>query len=224
MADGARIKTQPNGPYLVSGGVRLHETSPVYSYNGEPIAWHDLGTIEAPRDEVYALCRCGKSENKPFCDGTHSQVNFDGTETAPRGDGRERRRRFQGDAIAMTDEQALCHHAGFCGTRTTDVWELIGQTSDPDAKERLKAMVARCPSGRLLYSERADEAPEEPALPEGIGVVVGGPLYVQGGIPVEASDGHEWEALNRLSLCRCGESKNKPYCDGTHSELHFDER
>lgn len=223
MADEARIKTQPNGPYLVNGGVRLHETSPVHTYNGEPVAWHDLGEVTTER-ETYALCRCGKSDRKPFCDGTHAKLGFDGTETAPRGDSQERRTRLPGDGIVMTDEEALCHSAGFCGTRTTNVWQLIEETSDPAAKERLKAMVALCPSGRLQYSERADEAAEEPTLPAAIGVVPGGPLYVQGGIAVEAADGVEWEAMNRRTLCRCGESKNKPFCDGAHSELHFDER
>lgn len=59
---------------------------------------------------------------------------------------------------------------------------------------------------------------------QAIGVVPGGPLYVRGGVPVEASDGHTWEAMPRLSLGRCGQSKNKPYCDGAHSDANFDER
>jgi CDGSH-type Zn-finger protein len=50
---------------------------------------------------------------------------------------------------------------------------------------------------------------------------VAGPLWVRGGIPITSSDGKRLEVRNRVALCRCGASKNKPYCDGTHVSIHF---
>lgn len=48
-----------------------------------------------------------------------------------------------------------------------------------------------------------------------------GPLWVRGGIPVESSDGATYEVRNRVTLCRCGRSSNKPFCDGTHKGVGF---
>jgi len=49
----------------------------------------------------------------------------------------------------------------------------------------------------------------------------GGPLGLRGGIPVIAADGFAYEVRNRVTLCRCGQSKNKPFCDGTHAAIKF---
>ncbi len=61
----------------------------------------------------------------------------------------------------------------------------------------------------------------EPELSPRVAVIDDGPLFVQGGVPLEGADGETYETLNRMSLCRCGASSNKPYCDGTHSETDF---
>jgi CDGSH-type Zn-finger protein len=50
-----------------------------------------------------------------------------------------------------------------------------------------------------------------------------GPLLVRGGIPVESEDGRPYEVRNRVTLCRCGHSRNKPFCDGTHDQIGFRE-
>ena len=48
-----------------------------------------------------------------------------------------------------------------------------------------------------------------------------GPIWVKGGIPIESADGTEYETRNRVTLCRCGQSKNKPFCDGAHISIGF---
>jgi CDGSH-type Zn-finger protein len=48
-----------------------------------------------------------------------------------------------------------------------------------------------------------------------------GPLWVRGGVSVEAADGFEYEVRNRVTLCRCGQSNNKPFCDGSHWDVGF---
>jgi len=87
--------------------------------------------------------------------------------------------------------------------------------------------VGNCPSGRLVAWERASGAPVEPSLPRSIGVTeqrsenVSGPLWLRGGIPVISADGFAYEVRNRMTLCRCGASANKPFCDGSHFKVGF---
>jgi CDGSH-type Zn-finger protein len=78
-----RIKVMKDGPYIVSGGVPLARERVVIGSDGEPARW-EKGPAYPARDS-YALCRCGQSKHKPFCDGSHSKIAFEGTETAGRG-------------------------------------------------------------------------------------------------------------------------------------------
>jgi hypothetical protein len=124
---------------------------------------------------------------------------------------------------AITGNSRLCFSAGFCGTRTTNVWKLLDQSDEPAKRDLMRDMVWRCPAGRLVLLD-ADENAIEPELPQDVAVLPGGPLWVRGGIPITGGDGTQWEVSNRVTLCRCGQSTNKPFCDGAHSKVHFDER
>src|SRR5512137_575348 len=75
-----KIVVRKNGPYLVYGMVPLVHRTQVVSEYGEPLTWKT--DFAYPTREVYALCRCGRSSTMPFCDGVHTKVAFDGTETA----------------------------------------------------------------------------------------------------------------------------------------------
>ena len=218
-----RITIMPNGPYLVSGGVPLTQRYPAMSTNGEPLAWDPVGTegAEPPVQEKYALCRCGQSAQKPFCDGTHARVGFDGSLAADRLPSASRRRTMQGDGMVMTDDPSLCVHAGFCGTRLTNVWKMVGGTADPEVRARLMNMVDNCPSGRLEVAPAVGDAPIEPGYAPSVATIPDGPLWVRGGIPVGTADGYTYEVRNRVTLCRCGLSKNKPFCEGTHVAAGF---
>lgn len=50
-----------------------------------------------------------------------------------------------------------------------------------------------------------------------------GPVWVKGGLAIESEDGTAYEARNRVTLCRCGRSNNKPFCDGTHVDVRFND-
>ena len=219
----AAIKITPDGPYLVSGSVPLTERYPAESIYGEPLEWDPVGAAvaERPVRPTYRLCRCGHSAKKPFCDGSHARVGFDGTLTADREPSATRRKTFVGTGVVMTDEPGLCVHAGFCGTRLTSVWQMIERTEDPEVRARLRTMVAHCPSGRLQVMTAEGAEPEEPEFMPSIATIPDGPLWVRGGIPVEAPDGFTYEIRNRVTLCRCGQSANKPFCDGSHFEAGF---
>ena len=215
-----KITVRRNGPYLVEGGVPLVRKSIVYSEHGEPFTWKTETILSS--DESYLLCRCGNSSRKPFCDSTHRRLPFDGTESASRVPSAARRKVFPGRRITMSDDTTLCADAGFCGNRIEKVWDLIERTEDSQVRFQLMQMVERCPSGRLVYRLESGEE-IEPDLPCQIAVTNDGPYWVTGGIPIELSDGSKLEARNRVTLCRCGHSGNKPLCDGTHTEIGFRE-
>lgn len=215
------IAVQADGPYLVTGGVPLRRQSIVYSEHGEPMTWRPEEPLE--NGPVVALCRCGGSSSKPFCDGTHARTDFDGTEGALTSTYDERAKTYRGTGVVMRDDRAICEHAGFCGNRSSNVWAMVndGATSDSIVRAQLMAMVERCPSGALTYRIEGDEADIEPSLPTAIAVTDDGPLVVTGGIPVQRADGKPFEARNRVTLCRCGASDMKPLCDGSHKEAGF---
>jgi len=212
-----KITVQENGPYLVSGGVPVNRKSIIRSEQHEPLTWRKDTTLEG--DATYRLCRCGQSSQKPFCDNTHARIGFDGTENAPTAPSATRARRFTGAGMTMTDDSVLCMHAGFCTTKVDKVWDMVKRTDETPVRFALMQMIERCPSGKLGYE--VDGVPVEPDLPQAVSATTDGPLWVTGGIPVTMSNGQTLEVRNRVTLCRCGKSKIKPLCDGSHYEAGF---
>lgn len=214
-----RIKVTKNGPYLVSGGVPLSEQIVVNDAEGIPEKWR--GGQQFPAQENYALCRCGHSQNKPFCDGTHMQVNFDGTETANNTPYLKKARKIEGPDLTLTDCTELCVGAGFCD-RAGGTWNLVENSQNPEAKKTAIEEGKNCPSGRLVVWDKDGKAIEADFEPS-IGLMVNpqagvGPILARGGITIEGADGTAYENRNRVTLCRCGRSKNKPFCDGSHAD------
>lgn len=218
MSRDPQVRITKDGPYDVTGGPPLGRTAPVETEHGEPIDWAPLILIAAGKR--YLLCRCGRSATKPFCDDSHLD-GFDGAEVADRSPRATRIETFVGDGVVMTDDRSLCTQSGFCGDRFTKVWQMIGKGGDPAVRERLRRMVELCPSGRLDHAPMLGADPVEPVYEPSIAVERNGPLWVRGRIPVVSDDGTPWEVRNRVTLCRCGRSSNKPFCDGTHAEVGF---
>ena len=115
----------------------------------------------------------------------------------------------------------MCVHARFC-MRAGGIWNLVRQSDNKKARAIAIEEAANCPSGRLVVWDKKTGTAIEPALEPSIVVIEypardeHGPLWVRGGIPVESADGHAYEIRNRVTLCRCGKSGNKPFCDGSH--------
>ncbi len=221
-----KIVVTKDGPYVVHGSIPLVHKIQVVSEYGEPLTWKLGGAIETP--EIYELCRCGRSSFPPFCDVTHALVDLDGTETADTRPTAERQVLYPGGTrIVVRRDLSLCMESGFCGNRFTDVEKMVAHTDDSQVRAQVMAMIERCPSGSYVYSIQEGEEDIEPDLPQQIAVTteitsegpITGPLWVTGHIPVERADGQPFEARNRVTLCCCGHSKNKPLCDGTHREL-----
>lgn len=221
MDNKRKIKIIKNGPYRVTGNVPLNEKIIVpvekhYEYrDGKEI----IGT------ESYLLCRCGKSKKHPFCDGTHSKINFDGTETASQKPFVERAEVFDGPGINLLDD-GRCAYARFCHRNDGDAWELTEYSDDDHLKDEAIIAAVECPAGRLLAVTKENKE-IEPELEPSIDILqdeelnVSGPIYVKGYIPIESVDGCIYEVRNRQTLCRCGKSKNKPFCDMSHVHTKF---
>jgi CDGSH-type Zn-finger protein len=212
-----KVRVRDNGPYMVTGNVPLRDKTPIVSEHGEPMTWKsgEVQTIDAS----YALCRCGASEKKPFCDGAHRNLEWDPTETAPTDTIAERATQYPGTGIDVYDDRPTCVHAGFCGNKVSNVWKMSPKTDDTVVRAQVMAMIEKCPSGALYYE--VDGEIIEQSLPTEIGIVPDGPLFVSGGVEIERSDGQPVEIRNRVTLCRCGQSANKPFCDGAHKEAGF---
>lgn len=201
MASGSKIQAAPNGPYLV------HNSPSLKNSKGD-----DLET-----KEVTALCRCGKSDNKPYCDGAHAKAGFSSEREA---DGsKDTWDLYEGKDITLHDNRGVCAHAAICTAGLKTVFK-YGEEPwiDPDGADvaAVKKQVEACPSGALKYTVAGAEHDDfgQDAV---IYVAKNGPYAVKGGIELEDSvTGHKPETDDHYTLCRCGGSKNKPFCDGSH--------
>jgi len=219
MSEDPSIKSSPGGPLVVSGGVPLVRKAAVHSEHGEPLTWRTSEPLET-RD-TFALCRCGDSSNKPFCDGSHVAAGFEGKDTADASTYDDRSKVLGGTGLTVRDDRSICVHAGFCGNRVTNIWKQVSDTEDSLVRLAVINEVEKCPSGAITYRFDGDDVDNEADYPTEIAAITDGPLWVTGGISVTTSDGTELEARTRVTLCRCGASANKPLCDGSHNEVGF---
>ena len=216
--DEPRIKISKDGPYIVTGRVPLSVQLVVSDDDGIPVEWNTGHTY--PLQETYALCRCGHSKNLPFCDGTHKKIDFDGTETADNAPYLTKANNIDGPTLKLTDCEELCVGAGFCD-RDAGIWSLVKNSDNPSAKNIAIEEGLNCPSGRLVIWDEQGR-PMEPEYEPSIGLMrdpaIGtvGPIIARGGISIESVDGNVYELRNRVTLCWCGLSKNKPFCDASH--------
>jgi CDGSH-type Zn-finger protein len=199
-----RIVVIPNGPYLVSGEIAVHEATGALRKS--------TGTC--------VLCRCGGSRTKPFCDGTHARIGFNGTESADHGLIADRRKRYPTpDGLSIYDDRTRCAHFGQCTDRLPTAFGVSEDAFvDPTAapSQDLARVTAGCPSGALSFALPGQTDPVESHERASIHPIVDGPYRVRGGIQVISADGHDYEIRERQTLCRCGQSRNKPFCDGSH--------
>jgi CDGSH-type Zn-finger protein/uncharacterized Fe-S cluster protein YjdI len=126
----------------------------------------------------------------------------------------------RGEKLELQFEARRCIHSRFCVTWAPQVFlaNVQGPWIHPDAMpvERLVDVAHACPSGAIRY-RRLDGAPQEPVPPVNLASVrEAGPYAFRGQLQIDGA-----AAGYRATLCRCGASKNKPYCDGSHREAGF---
>ena len=206
-----KIACLANGPYYLLSDMTAAPVPYLRRANGEPCS-----TVRG-----VALCRCGGSKNKPFCDGTHGTIGFSDRRLA---DGSlDRRESYAGKRITIHDNRQLCAHAGFCTDRLASVFRMGSEPwIDPDgaAAQEIVATIRKCPSGALSYSidgvEHRDQEREA-----AVTVTDHGPYAVTGGVELLGVAFGQEASREHYTLCRCGASKNKPFCDGSHWHVNF---
>lgn len=199
------IELAPNGPYLVK------ELENITNANGETV----------PGKPVMALCRCGKSSNKPYCDGTHKKVGWTDEKKEDRTP--DKREDYVGKKITIHDNRGICSHAGFCTSGLPSVWRMRTEPwidPDGDEVEKIIETIKKCPSGALSYTIENvvhRDLERNPAIK----VAPNGPFVIQGGIELKDVEPLAETSVEHRTLCRCGCSKNKPFCDGSHWYAKF---
>ncbi|MFA5355306.1 MAG: CDGSH iron-sulfur domain-containing protein [Candidatus Paceibacterota bacterium] len=227
MGNDPKVSIVKNGPYLVSGDLPLKKEIIISDEEGNSVDWKS--GEEFPKKENCALCRCGRSENKPYCDGTHGKVNFDGTETSGRESYIKQAGKIDGPDLVLTDLRELCSLGRFCHNKKGNVWELTQKSGDPSSREEAIKQACNCPSGRLIAWDKKAGKPIDPDFRKSISLIedpekgVSGPIWLKGEVELEGANGEKYEARNRVNLCRCGKSANKPFCDGTHIACRFND-
>lgn len=182
-----------------------------------------------------ALCRCGASKNKPFCDGTHNVIRFSSANKTLENDDikkiviKDKRRDYPGKEVTVHDNRKICSHAAECVNNLSSVFKLGSRPwINPDASKMndIVEVVRRCPSGALSYSIDGVEYrdPEEQRNPT-VTVLKNGPYHITGGIELIGDNIQFGEGASKehYTLCRCGASKNKPFCDGAHKSSNFND-
>jgi len=220
-ASDMKIETTEDGPFRAHN-VTLRSTDYVYGSDGAPMTWSYGDPFDVDGDTA-ALCRCGQSSDKPFCDGSHADATWDPSDAASPGQSYEERAQREEsprEGFEMLDDTPLCTHAGLCGTARQTVWEMMPSTDDNEVRGQVMRMVEKCPSGRL--TNVIEGSIVEQSLPPEVNVIPGGPLWVTGGVTITNASGDAMETRNRVTLCRCGASGNKPLCDGTHKDIEFE--
>jgi CDGSH-type Zn-finger protein len=211
MAEKPRIACLSNGPYYLLNDMQASPVPNLVRASGAPCA-----TVRG-----VALCRCGGSKNKPFCDGTHSAIGFSDRKLA--GSKANRRESYRGKAITIFDNRAICSHAGYCSDSLKSVFRYgVEPWIDPDgsAVAQIIATVRKCPSGALSYAIDGVEA-QPGERPPKVVVTDNGPYAVSGGIELMGVEFGDGASREHYTLCRCGASANKPFCDGSHWRIEF---
>ena len=195
---------------------------------GGPLLVKDLPKLvtidgaESAPDAVFALCRCGGSANKPFCDGAHKSNGFSDIRETDKPLDKERV--YEGNGVNIRDNRTICCHNATCTSTLPAAFE-VGRSPWIDAKgatkEEIAALVRKCPSGALSYEADGQVVRDFTDRDPRIRIERDGPILVEGSVTIEVEDNLQPPSKEHFALCRCGASKNKPYCDGAHWAIKF---
>jgi CDGSH-type Zn-finger protein/truncated hemoglobin YjbI len=209
------IVTAENGPYLVTN---------------VPAVRTPLGERLTLPPQL-ALCRCGGSSMKPFCDGTHASNGFTDAKDPHRVP--DRRDTYQGQQVTMFDNRGICQHSGLCTDRLPTAFRTDSEPFVAPSGARMDELVRAvrdCPSGALGLAFDGEEARSladwHGRREQAITITQDGPYRVTGGVPLNDASGAdvpraEGASREHYALCRCGHSQNKPFCSGMHWYVDF---
>jgi CDGSH-type Zn-finger protein/truncated hemoglobin YjbI len=208
------IMTARNGPYLVTN-------VPLRTPLGERL----------PAPPQLALCRCGASSIKPFCDGTDATNGFTDDKDPERVP--DHRDTYPGQQVTIFDNRGICQHSGLCTDRLPTAFRTGTEPFVAPSGARMDELVRAvrdCPSGALSLAFDGDEARGladwHGQRERAIQFTQDGPYRVTGGVPLADAAGQdvtraEGSSREHYALCRCGHSQNKPFCSGMHWYVEF---
>jgi CDGSH-type Zn-finger protein/truncated hemoglobin YjbI len=209
---GAEIITADNGPYLAR--------------NVELVDWLGVPVVATP---TVALCRCGGSAMKPWCDGSHATNGFSDAKDDRRVP--DHRDVYEGRQVVVADNRGTCAHSGFCTDRVAGAFRTGAEPFVAPSGARLDEIlraVRACPSGALGMRLLDDTSPAQADQQREPSVEISrnGPYRVRGRVLLRDSARQETArgdgaSAEHYSLCRCGHSLNKPFCSGMHWYVDF---
>ncbi len=203
----ATIKAVDNGPLLVSGECSIEDA------DGNAVT----------TQKVTALCRCGASKDKPYCDGSHNAIGFDSLSNNPKAS--DKLKTYRGESINVHFNARACAHAAVCVSKLNQVFDTQRrpwvQPDGADA-EAVMAVVDQCPSGALSYSLADHEPASQASGEQSIRIAKNGP-YLVNQVDLTDIELAEGVTADKCVLCRCGASSNKPFCDGSHKSINWQE-
>lgn len=203
-----RIKLIPNGPIALDaeGG-----DFPVLQAEGRDIAL----------SKKAFLCRCGVSQNKPYCDGGHAKVGYRDENKCLN----DQLKDFQGPEITVHFNRSICSGAAVCVHNLPAVFKSSGedwiQPGEASVDEVI-ATVRKCPSGALTYT-LGGQTNIKQVTNISVKVVKNGPYEIKGPVEFEAPKWSVNASTTNFALCRCGKSANAPFCDYSHGEQKWDD-
>ncbi len=204
------IVTAKNGPYLVTNA------AVVRNHLGEQLTL----------PPQLALCRCGASAMKPFCDGTHATSGFTDDKDPKRVP--DQRDVYPGEQVTIFDNRGICQHSGLCTDRLPTAFRTSQEPFVAPSGGRMDELVRAvrdCPSGALSLAfdrvEARDLVDRHGTREQAIEITQDGPYRVTGGLPLAGVPRAAGSSREHYALCRCGHSQNKPFCSGMHWYVDF---
>jgi len=210
MMKTTKITATENGPFKIVNASKIENAK---------------GTLLSQEEELW-LCRCGGSKNKPFCDGTHNTNGFTGHSEAHEV---SKTVEYKGKHIIIYDNRSICAKRGYCTRELPTVFQKNEKWINPDGDsvEKIIDICNRCPSGALSYALIGEEKCWGDIVPDTIVSLSEkrfgshGPYDVKGDREISGQASRQPESPVKTTLCRCGCSKNKPFCSGEHYKIKF---
>jgi CDGSH-type Zn-finger protein/ferredoxin len=204
------IKPIKNGPLKIIN---------LTNQNLENILFYKNEPMELKNNTL--LCRCGKSNKQPYCDGNHIKVGFSSQNSLED----ELIQVYKTKGITINFNRSICSGSGNCVSKFPTIYSMGSQNwihPNLGTKEEIIESIKNCPSGALSYSfdeTNPNNCDFEDCQDEKIEILEKGPIEVRGSIDIEVDKWATNANKTKFVLCRCGNSLNKPFCDYSHASI-----